>query len=123
MIAKFISFVKAYHADIVLVIVMVSVTIISFNLGRMSLQEKGNRAISVIGPTDMPGTILSQPNTGEENKPKNQTVVASKASTSKLYHFSWCSGAKRISEKNKLTFPNEAAAIAAGYSLAGNCQR
>lgn len=54
--------------------------------------------------------------------PTDPRVVASKAAGSKLYHYSWCSGAQRIKESNKLWFPTEADAISAGYSLAGNCQ-
>ena len=54
---------------------------------------------------------------------RDQIVVASKNSKGKLYHFSWCSGASQIAEKNKITFTNEAAAITAGYTLAGNCQK
>jgi len=49
-------------------------------------------------------------------------VVVSKSASSKLYHFTWCSGAKRIKEENKVWFNTEAEAVAAGYSLAGNCQ-
>lgn len=56
-------------------------------------------------------------NTGISNQP----VVASK--NSRLYHFLWCSGASMIAEKNKITFINETAAIAAGYTLAGNCKK
>ncbi len=55
-------------------------------------------------------------------KPTDPRVVASKAAGSKLYHYSWCSGAQRIKEANKLWFPTEADAISAGYTLAGNCQ-
>lgn len=50
-------------------------------------------------------------------------VVASKNSTSKVYHFPWCPSASKIADKNKLTFATEAAAISAGYTLAGNCVR
>ena len=55
-------------------------------------------------------------------KPTDPRVVVSKAAGSKLYHYSWCSGAQRIKETNKLWFPTEADAISAGYTLAGNCQ-
>jgi hypothetical protein len=48
-------------------------------------------------------------------------VVASKTSSSKKYHYSWCASAKRIKPANQLWFPSAAAAQAAGYSLAGNC--
>lgn len=66
--------------------------------------------------------------TGNASAPKttparDQTVVASKNSKGKLYHFTWCPGVSMIAEKNKITFANEAAAITAGYTLAGNCQK
>lgn len=48
-------------------------------------------------------------------------VVASKASSSKKYHFSWCPGAVKIKAENRVWFPTAAAAQAAGYSLAGTC--
>lgn len=49
-------------------------------------------------------------------------VVVSKSSTSKKYHYIWCSSANRIKEENKVFFPTKEAAQAAGYTLAGNCQ-
>lgn len=48
-------------------------------------------------------------------------VVVSRASSGKKYHYSWCPGALRIKEVNRLWFPTAQAAQAAGYSLAGNC--
>ncbi|HTP57109.1 MAG TPA: hypothetical protein VMJ72_02435 [Candidatus Paceibacterota bacterium] len=50
-------------------------------------------------------------------------VVASKASTSKKYHFTWCPGASKIKAENQLWFPTAAAAESAGYTLAGNCTK
>ena len=50
-------------------------------------------------------------------------VVASKASSSKKYHFSWCSGVARIKEENKIWFQTAQLAEVAGYSLATNCSK
>ncbi len=50
-------------------------------------------------------------------------VVASKTSTSKKYHYTWCAGYTQIKEANRLWFPTAADAEAAGYSLAGNCTK
>lgn len=47
-------------------------------------------------------------------------VVASKSGTK--YHFPWCSGAKTISEKNKIWFDSPEAARVAGYTPAANCK-
>jgi len=118
MLARIKELIKTYHSEIIFGIIVVSITAISFNLGRISAQNTTAR---------LPLTISSPINQGGGTtfpavEPLNPTVVASKAAGSKLYHFTWCSGAKRIAEKNKITFPNEEAAIAAGYTLASNCQ-
>lgn len=47
-------------------------------------------------------------------------IVASKKGTK--YHFSWCPGAKTISEANKIFFASVADAEKAGYSKAANCK-
>ena len=47
-------------------------------------------------------------------------VVGSKNGT--IYHFPWCSGAKRISEANKIWFLGPKEARAAGYEPAANCK-
>jgi hypothetical protein len=61
---------------------------------------------------------------GSTAPPANHTdprVLASKASAGKKYHFTWCPGAIKIKEANRLWFPTAQAAQAAGYTLAGNC--
>ncbi len=62
----------------------------------------------------------------QANKPENATVsstpgayVASK--TGKAYYFPWCATAKRIKEANRVWFGTKAAAEAAGYKPAANC--
>ena len=47
-------------------------------------------------------------------------VVASKRGSK--YHYPWCSGAKRMSEKNKIWFATIEAARQAGYTPAKNCK-
>lgn len=49
-----------------------------------------------------------------------ESVVASK--NGKKYHFPWCSGARRISEANKVVFENSDEARKAGYTPAANCK-
>jgi hypothetical protein len=51
---------------------------------------------------------------------EGQGVVASKNGTK--YHFPWCPGASQIKDENKIWFASEAAATAAGYAKAKNCQ-
>ena len=131
MLARIKELIKTYHSEIIFGIIVVSITAISFNLGRISAQNTTARLPLTIsspinqgGGTTFPAVepLGSKFSGSTAQPPKNPTVVASKAAGSKLYHFTWCSGAKRIAEKNKITFPNEEAAIAAGYTLASNCQ-
>lgn len=120
MLAKFINFVKTYQSDIVLAIAIVLISVTSFNIGKLSVAGNKKTPITVTEPkTAQVGSQL-EPKTYNL---KPSFVVASKASKSRVYHFLWCSGASRIAEKNKITFPNEAAALAAGYTLAGNCTK
>ena len=122
MLAKIRELIKSYHSELVLAVAVIAITIISFNLGRMSV---GNSVAKLPLTIFTPNASSFSAPTGatQDSAPRDERVVASKASSSKLYHFTWCSGAKRITDKNKITFPNESAAIAAGYSLAGNCQK
>ncbi len=116
MLAKFFQLIKLRQSDIVLAVAVILITIISFNLGKISSLNGQKAQIKVTGGENAPQTT-------SYSLPTNLPVVASKNSKGKLYYFSWCSGALKIAEKNKITFPNETAAIAAGYTLAGNCQK
>lgn len=126
MLTKIIGFVKQYQTDLVLGLVVILVAVTSFNLGKFSVLKQQKPPLTIRG-----GDNIVRPLTGESGgvmaqvlpTPRPQTVVASKKSKSKLYHFSWCPGAGKIAAANKLSFANEAAAIAAGYSLAGNCSK
>ncbi len=99
-----------------LAVFVVLISVISFNLGKISAFNRLKTPITVTEPN-------IKANIGDQRDSQDQPVVASKASSGKLYHFSWCSSASRIAEKNKLTFINETAAIAAGYTLASNCSK
>ncbi len=127
MIAKIAEFGKKYRSELLLGVSFVAVVLISFNIGRMSVLEGPKSALQIIPPgaqvANVAGAVTSASGSPKPQQPQDLRVVASKASSSHLYHFMWCSGAKRISEKNKIYFDTEAAAIAAGYSLAGNCQK
>lgn len=64
-----------------------------------------------------------------ENLEKLQALAAAAANVrvvasvnSDKYHYEHCSGAKRISEKNKIYFKNAAEAQYAGFTLANNCK-
>lgn len=122
---KIIKFLKDFRSEIILGLIVVLLTFTSYNLGKITAYNRLKQPITI---TDVNANIenIAQPvgqGIASENKPKNPTVVASKKSTSKLYHFTWCPGALKIAEANKVTFPDEAAAIASGYTLASNCKK
>lgn len=115
------------------------VGVLAFQLGRISISQNSDAKIELqsanladlfSSPNQTTGSVKTYSNS---QKPSNSTpistpkivlkVVASKNSKSKLYHFLWCSGAKRIKLENLIEFQSEAEAISRGYTLAGNCTR
>lgn len=122
MLTKFWTFVKQLQFEIYLGSCFALVAIISYNLGHSAIFSHGNivynQNADIIQAADFATGGATIPSVNKLDK----RVVASKNSTSKLYHFTWCSGAKRIKEENKVWFVNETEAVSSGYSLAANCQ-
>ena len=123
-ITKTLTLIKSLQFEIFILACFALVSIISYQFGRIkalektpiTLSEKANIFEAVAAPSQQKEGTAATP------RPSDSRVVASKKSASKLYHFTWCSGAKRIKEENKVWFENETTAQGAGYSLAGNCQ-
>jgi|SRR3989344_8281402 len=126
--------IKEHQSDIILSAVIILITVISFQSGKISaLKNRGETKIEIKEASI--GEVFGETGLSQKGDPakgadiKNQlnigvgafSVVASK--NSNKYHFSWCAGASKISDKNKITFPTEAAAIAAGLTLASNCKK
>lgn len=124
-LSKITEWVKYYQKDIFLGTCIALISLISFNLGRINALHK--TPIKITGEANVyqatAGNSVLNIKKSAPTQPKDLRVVASKASTTKKYHFTWCSGAKRITTINQLWFENEAVAIKAGYTLAGNCSR
>lgn len=105
---------------------IVGVVIISFGLGRLSALSQARPAVVLsmiedIQPEQTQNTIPVGNILGATaSKESEGIVVASKQG--KSYHFPWCSGAKRISDENKITFLSREAAEKAGYVPAKNCK-
>jgi|SRR3989344_5924336 len=122
-LAKILNQVKLYQKDIFLGFCIILISVISFNIGRINALQK--TPIKIAGESNVYQATVA--NSSLKNKtpvpvqPKDPRVVASKSSTTKKYHFTWCPGAKQIKETNKLWFETDIAAQKAGYSLAGNC--
>ncbi len=125
MLAKITSLVKQYQYDIFLGITFALIAIISFNLGRAHINQNSLLTVGDDGnlyQASINNSLSGQQATSSTSNKTDLRVVASKNSKSKLYHFTWCSGAKQIKEENKIWFSTEKDAIAAGYTLAGNCK-
>ncbi len=91
-------------------ILVVLVGFASFGLGRLSASEDSRPAVSIrqVEMVEMkPMAIVGQ-------------VVVSRSG--KTYHFPWCPGATSMKETNKVWLKDEAAARAAGYTPAANCE-
>ena len=119
------SWVVHYQRDILLAICMVLVAGIGYNLGTINAlhgtSSNSNKEASLYQPA-VSATSKKAAAIMPSKPPTDLRVVASKGSSSKLYHYTWCPGAKQIKESNKLWFNTAAAADAAGYTLAGNCK-
>lgn len=127
---KILKLLKQYQADIILAIAIILISITAFNLGKISVLKQERTPITITEPVNSRQAIGNNGNVIQNSKLEPSTynltpssVVASKNSTSKVYHFPWCPSASKIADKNKLTFATEAAAISAGFILAGNCTR
>jgi len=100
-------------------ILIVTVALASFGLGRLSAMEPATTRSSIqqtsfSGPQNVQGNIetLSQSGAG--------TLVASARGTK--YHYPWCSGAQRILDDNKVWFQTSEEARESGYLPASNCK-
>ncbi|OHA88394.1 MAG: hypothetical protein A2653_02395 [Candidatus Zambryskibacteria bacterium RIFCSPHIGHO2_01_FULL_43_25] len=113
-------------------VILLLVAFGSFGLGRLSSYQD-QKAPTTIRMSDqsvpMQNSVLGASSGSslvtEETEPANTgagggAVVASK--NSDKYHYPWCSGAKNISEANKITFSSIEEAKKAGYKPASNCK-
>lgn len=114
--------------ELFLSVLIVIVSLASFGLGRLSMQEKldsvsaetiqafsleNNEKDIIINATSSV-TPLSTDNASPGG------YVASKNGSK--YHLPWCAGAKQMKEENKIWFVSKEEAEAAGYTPAANCK-
>lgn len=128
-----VSSVKAYFARnfAVYSAILIAVAVGSFGLGRLSFYDENRAPVKINMPEseaeEVLGVFSEDASLGKEDseeiKESNSVggeVVGSR--NSNKYHFPWCSGAKRISETNLITFASIEDARKAGYSPASNCK-
>ena len=129
-VTKILNLCKTYQHGLFIGLAMVLMAGIGYNIGRIyALHASANLGNQTANIADSQQETVADKKTAPAIKvtqpsaiPTDPRVVASKAAGSKLYHHPWCSGAQRIKETNKLWFASESEAIAAGYTLAANCQ-
>jgi hypothetical protein len=112
--------------DIVVFFVTIVVAVTSFGLGRLSAGDvkKGEIRIESTASSAVAAFADSSTTTPSQiystQGPIEGGVVASR--TGNVYHLPWCSGAKRILEKNKIWFKSPQEARKAGLTPAANCK-
>lgn len=105
---------------------LVLVGFLSFGLGRMSIVED-NISKTAINKEAESYTQRAVPLVAVATSSKEDTSLVSDSvmyvgsKNSDKYHLLWCSGAKRITEENKVFFKSKEEAESAGYKPAGNC--
>ena len=116
---------------------VVVVALASFGLGRLSVYEEKKPLTATMStnkstaeaPIQAPATVVQTAKvaapatigaaTAASAGNAQSTIVGAK--TTKKYHYTWCSGAARIKEENKVYFASITEAKAAGYVPAANC--
>lgn len=95
------------------------IAFIAFGLGRMSTLDEQKYPIwfEEVGEEKIT-TAKSQIVNNETQVDK--VLVGSR--NSDIYYYTWCSGAKRIKQENKIYFSSKQEAEKAGYKSAGNCE-
>ena len=131
MIAKLLNIIKSsqYHLFLALCIGLIS--FVSYNLGKIDALDK--RPIKIgegsgwkVENSNLKADIFEASNNAtspalNSSKQLDTRVVTSK--NSDKYHYTWCAGAKRIKEENKVWFNSSQEAEGRGYTLAGNCEK
>lgn len=111
--------------DVFLGAVIVLVAFGSFGLGRLSKIEGAKTPIRIENAPEITPETFSNGATKENNiefttSKEGMSLVGSKNGTK--YHYTWCAGAQRITEANRIYFTSKEDATARGYTPASNCK-
>ena len=125
MIAESLKKVKEWYADnksdLFIAVIIFFTGLSSFGLGRLSVDLQSNPPLSVIQPENSPDTLhIPQRAPIGDSKTSDDRVFASKSG--EVYYYSWCSGATRVKEENKVWFAGSKEAEQAGFHRASGCK-
>lgn len=117
--------------DIFLGLIVILVAFGSFGLGRLSKIEGSKAPVRIENSVEFPQNSTSQA-LNKEISGQGASIISSipngtegqlvGSSGGTKYHFPWCSGAKTISEANKIYFTSKEDAESRGYTPASNCK-
>ncbi len=112
------------YKKLYLSLIIILVALLSFGVGRIT-GGGGTEPIRIeydksMGTANLPQTASAISATKPLSLPTTSGSIYA-SSKGEKYHYAHCSGWKRISEANLLTFPTAEAAEASGYTLALNC--
>lgn len=113
------------HDDMFLGAVIILVAFGSFGLGRLSKIEGAKTPIRIenapeITPETFTGVVTKENSAGFAMSKEGVSLVGSKNGTK--YHYTWCAGAQKITEANRIYFTSKEDAVARGYTPASNCK-
>lgn len=110
--------IKPLENDLILGVIIVSVGLIGFGLGRLSKIKAAKTPVTIENTANTATALVG----GEDgNLPVgDKTLVASRNGSK--YHYVWCSGASSIKAENKIYFRSKEEAEKAGYQPASNCK-
>lgn len=119
-------------------LIIILVGFLTYGVGKLTTLKSQNNEVKIIYPeggavkgvstSTVPNntkiqitpTTQAQKNISSQSEDTSSVVVASKSGTK--YHYPWCSGAKRISPANLVTYASIDDARKAGLTPAANCK-
>ncbi len=122
------------HQAIFTTILVVTIGLLGYGLGRLSKIEEYQVPVRFISGQNEPNlasqtasvNLIDQSSKPAQNAQKEGITASNEAQlvgskNGTKYHYLWCSGALRIKDENKVFFANKEEAEQAGYTPAANC--
>jgi hypothetical protein len=126
MVTKTRGFVEEHSDELFLILVVILIALISFGIGRLSTTGQGSAGHLQIESTPVTAEEfveaargVADGTYGAGERAVTGAIVGNK--NSGVFHLEHCTGARTMSEQNKVYFSSVQAALDAGYRPAGNC--
>ena len=111
------------RSDLYMIAVIILIGFAGFGLGRLSFIEDSREAVRIEFPEYLSASVLNAGDiAGDTTVPPSGNGLLLDSKNGSKYHYPWCGGGKRISEKNKIWFDSTEEARKAGYTPAANCK-